>query len=340
MHYLVTGGAGFIGSHLVDSLLADGHDVSVLDNLSTGTLANLSGALTNPRCLFIQGSVVDPYVVDDAVDRCDVVVHLAAAVGVELIMSHPLRAFTTNVRGGEVVLEAAHRYGKKTFMASTSEIYGKNGGDAMPETADRILGPPEVIRWSYSTSKAVDEILTNLYHSQRGLPTIVSRFFNTVGPRQSHAYGMVIPRLVRQALTGEPLTVYGDGNQTRCFTHVLDAVRAVRLLLAEEAAVGQTFNIGSPREISILDLAERILELTGSTSQVRLVPYSEAFAPGYEDMRRRVPDASKIGRMVGWSPQLDLDRILTDTINSVQQSLQNVHGPLQNAAAAMYSQGR
>lgn len=325
MHYLVTGGAGFIGSHLVDSLLSDGHYVTVLDNLSTGSLANLNDALTHPNCLFIQGSVVDPYVVDDAVDRSDVVVHLAAAVGVELIMNHPLRAFTTNVRGGEVVLEAAHRYGKKVFMASTSEIYGKNGGDAMPETADRVLGPPDVIRWSYSTSKAVDEILTNLYHSERGLPTLVARFFNTVGPRQSFAYGMVIPRLVRQALLGEELTVYGDGTQTRCFTHVGDSVRAIRLLLDSDAAVGETFNIGTGAEVTILELSQMILERTGSSSTVRLVPYEEAFGAdsGYEDMRRRVPDASKIRGLVGWEPELDLERIIDDAIDTVQQMLNN-----------------
>ena len=313
MHYLITGGAGFIGSHLAESMLADGHQVTVLDNLSTGSLANLETCLTHPAFLFVQGSVVDPYLVDDVVDRCDVVVHLAAAVGVELIMQQPLRAFTTNVRGGEVVLEAAHRYGKKTFMASTSEIYGKNGGEPMAESADRILGPTDVVRWSYSTSKAVDEILTTLYHRERGLPTVIARFFNTVGPRQTPAYGMVIPRLMRQALLGQDLTVYGDGRQTRCFVHVADAVSAIRLLVDSDDAVGRTVNIGSTEEITILDLAQRIIDVVGTSSQVRLVSYEEAFGEGFEDMRRRVPDITAAADLVGWQPTVDLDRILLDT---------------------------
>lgn len=312
MHFLITGGAGFIGSHLAESLLADGHQVTVLDNLSTGSLANLDHVMTQPGFLFVQGSVVDPYLVDDVVERCDVVVHLAAAVGVELIMQQPLRAFTTNVRGGEVVLEAAHRYGKKTFMASTSEIYGKNGGEPMVESADRILGPTDVVRWSYSTSKAVDEILTTLYHRERGLPTVIARFFNTVGPRQTPAYGMVVPRLMRQALLGEDLTVYGDGLQTRCFVHVTDAVGAIRRLLDCDAAVGTTVNVGSTEEVTILELAHRVIEIADSPSQVRLVSYERAFGAGFEDMRRRVPDISAVRDLVGWQPTADLDTILAD----------------------------
>lgn len=321
-HYLVTGGAGFIGSHLTDSLLRDGHRVTILDNLSTGRMSNLRDALHQDNCRFVHGSVVDPYVVDDLVSQCDVVVHLAAAVGVELIMSSPLRAFFTNVRGGEIVLEAAHRYNKRVFMASTSEIYGKNGGDAMPETSDRVLGPPDVTRWSYSTSKAVDEILTNLYHEERGVSTVIARFFNTVGPRQSHAYGMVVPRLVRQALKNEDLTVYGDGLQTRCFTHVNDVIRAVRIMLDSDEVDGMTFNIGNPHEISIHDLAERIIEVTGSASSIRVVTYEDAFhRAGYEDMRRRVPDITRIRTVLGWEPELGLEKILDDVITSMNEDI-------------------
>lgn len=320
MHYLVTGGMGFIGSHLVDSLLADGHEVTVLDNLSTGRRANLEHQFGTTALQFVQGSVVDPFLVDDTVSQCDVVVHLAAAVGVDLIMRHPLRSFTTNVRGGEVVLDAAHRHGTKVFMASTSEIYGKNGGAALTESADRHLGPPDMVRWSYSTSKAVEEILANLYHSERGLPTVIARFFNTVGPRQSPAYGMVVPRLVRQALRGEDLTVYGDGRQTRCFTHVSDVVAAIRLLLDSDQAVGQTFNIGSGDEISIADLAQRVIEATGSSAGIRYVAYDEAFPKGYEDMRRRVPDTTRIHELLGWQPQRSLDEILADTIETMSGS--------------------
>lgn len=317
-HYLVTGGAGFIGSHLVDSLLSDGHHVTALDNLSTGSLANLEWAMTNPRFLFIQGSVVDPYVVDDAVSNSDIVMHLAAAVGVETIMTKPLRSFYTNVRGSETVLEAVHRYNRKVFVASTSEIYGKNTTVPLTEDSDRIIGPPTLTRWSYSTSKAVDEILTNLYHAERGVETVIARMFNTVGPRQSPAYGMVLPRLVRQALTGQPLTVYGTGNQTRCFLHVSDAVRAIRLLMDDERAVGRTFNIGSSEEISIRDLARRVLDVTGSDSPITALSYDDAFGAnsGFEDMVRRVPDTTRIRELTGWTPTLDLWQILEDTVST------------------------
>lgn len=320
-HYLVTGGAGFIGSHLVDSLLADGHQVTVLDNLSTGSLANLEHAMTDPRFLFIQGSVVDPYVVDDAVSNCDTVVHLAAAVGVETIMQKPLRSFYTNVRGSETVLEAVHRYGRKVFVASTSEIYGKNTTVPLTEDSDRVIGPPSVTRWSYSTGKAVDEILTNLYHAERGVETVIARLFNTVGPRQSPAYGMVLPRLVRQALTGQPLTVYGTGDQARCFLHVSDAVQAIRLLIDDSRAVGRTFNIGSREEITIRGLAERVLEVTGSGSPITTVSYDDAFGAdsGFEDMVRRVPDTTRIRNLTGWTPSLDLWQILEDTVGTARR---------------------
>jgi UDP-glucose 4-epimerase len=316
---LVTGGAGFIGSHLVDSLLADDYDVVVLDNLSTGHLGNLDGAGRHPNFRFVQGSVTDETIVDELMHECDSVVHLAAAVGVRLIVEEPLRSFTTNVRGSEVVIGAAHRYRRKTLVASTSEVYGKNPADALHEDADRVLGPPQVWRWAYSVAKSVDEILAYLYHSERGLPTVVMRFFNTVGPRQSASYGMVIPRLVRQALAGDSITVYGDGLQTRCFCHVQDTVRAVRSLMEDDRAFGEAFNIGAGKEISMLDLAHKIVEMSGSSSEITLVSYDDAFPKGgFEDMRRRVPDTSKIESLLGWTPEKTLDDILRETIEEAQ----------------------
>ncbi|HMQ28464.1 MAG TPA: NAD-dependent epimerase/dehydratase family protein, partial [Acidimicrobiales bacterium] len=241
VRYLITGGSGFIGSHLADALLARGDEVLVLDDLSTGRLQNLEGALASGRCTFVQGSVLDELAVDKAVSSCDVVVHLAAAVGVKLIVEQRLSSLVTNIRGSENVIEAAHRYRRKILLASTSEIYGKNPASPLAETSDSVLGSPTVARWAYSTAKAVDEILAYAYHEERGLPTVVVRLFNTVGPRQSPAYGMVIPRLVRQALAGQPLTVYGDGTQTRCFCNVADSVRAIADLAAAPQVVGRVF---------------------------------------------------------------------------------------------------
>ncbi|MEU4405103.1 NAD-dependent epimerase/dehydratase family protein [Streptosporangium sp. NPDC023963] len=309
--YLITGGSGFIGSHLADALLARDDSVVVLDNLSTGRLENLR---PHPNLRFVHGSVLDELMVDELVHRCDVVVHLAAAVGVKLIVEQPLRSLTTNIRGSEIVIEAAHRYRKKILITSTSEIYGKNSSGALREDADRILGSPAVVRWAYSTAKAVDEILANAYHKERGLPTIIVRLFNTVGPRQSPSYGMVIPSLVRQALSAVPLTVFGDGTQTRCFAHVADVVDALLKLLDEDAAVGETFNIGSGDEVSIMELAKLIIEFTGSTSGIDLIPYSEAYERGFEDMTRRVPDTAKLSALTGWVPRRSLDEILTEII--------------------------
>jgi UDP-glucose 4-epimerase len=312
--YLVTGGAGFIGSHLADALLARGDHVVALDNLSTGRLQNLDAAGNHPNFRFVQGSVLDELVVDDLVQGCDVVVHLAAAVGVKLIVEQPLRSLTTNIRGSEIVMGTAHRYRKKILVTSTSEIYGKNSSGPLPETADRILGSPAVSRWAYSTAKAVDEILAYAYHKERGLPTVVVRLFNTVGPRQSPAYGMVVPRLVRQALGGEPITVFGDGMQTRCFCHVTDVVEALLGLLDHPDAVGDVFNVGSNEEISIVDLARRIVERAGSTSTIYLIPYEEAYEAGFEDMRRRVPDTGKLHALTGWQPTRTLGDILAETL--------------------------
>jgi UDP-glucose 4-epimerase len=316
--YLVTGGAGFIGSHLVEALLSRGEYVVALDNLATGRLSNLDAVRRHPNghpnLRFVQGSVLDELMVDELVHECDVVVHLAAAVGVRLIVDQPLRSFTTNIRGSEIVIGAAHRYRRRILITSTSEIYGKNGDVPLVEDANRLLGPTTIARWSYSTAKAVDEILANLYHSQRGLPSTVVRLFNTVGPRQSDAYGMVIPRLVRQAVANQPLTVYGDGAQTRCFCHVADVVDALLGVLDHPDAIGETFNVGSSEEISILELAREIVREAGSASPIKLVPYEEAYAAGFEDMRRRVPDTSKLHSLTGWEPTRSLHDILKETI--------------------------
>jgi UDP-glucose 4-epimerase len=317
---LVTGGAGFVGSHLVDALLAAGESVVVLDDLSTGQLANLDDAAVSPRFRLVRGSVLDELVVDELVHQCDRVVHLAAAVGVKLVVDQPLKSLNTNIRGTQIVIEAAHRHRRRIVVTSTSEIYGKNASGPLHETSDRILGSPTVMRWAYSTAKVVDEILANAYHRELGLETTVVRLFNTVGPRQSPAYGMVIPRLVRQALAGEPLTVYGDGTQTRCFAHVADTVDALVRLLEHEGSIGETFNIGSPHEISIRRLAERIIEYTGSDSEVRLVPYEAAYGPGFEDMSRRVPDTRKLTALTDWRPIRTLDETILDTIAAARKA--------------------
>jgi len=312
--YLVTGGAGFIGSHLVEALLARGDSVVALDNLFTGRESNLVGAYLNPNFRFVPGSVLDKLMVDELVHQSDVVVHLAAVVGVRLIVEQPLRSFTTNIQGSEIVMEAAYRHRRPILLASTSEIYGKNSNGPLAETADRVLGSPTVARWAYSTAKAVDEILAYAYHRERGLPTTVVRLFNTVGPRQSPAYGMVIPRLVRQAVNGEPLTVHGDGSQTRCFCHVSDVVEALLLLLDNPATKGEVYNVGGEEEISIRQLADRILDRTGAHGPVELVPYEKAYEVGFEDMQRRVPDTTKVRTLTGWKPSRTLDDVLTQTI--------------------------
>ncbi|MFB7864684.1 NAD-dependent epimerase/dehydratase family protein [Streptomyces sp. NPDC056069] len=320
--YLVTGGAGFIGSHLSEALLHVGHSVVVLDDLSTGDLANLTEVRSHPRLRFEQGSVLDERLVDALTGQCDAVVHLAAAVGVRQIVEHPLRSFRTNVRGAEHVIEAAHRRGRPLLLASTSEIYGKNTSGPLTETADRVLGATTVARWSYSTAKAVDEILAFAYHREHGLPVTVVRLFNTVGPRQSPAYGMVVPRLVRQAVAGEPLTVHGDGRQRRCFAHVTDVVDALMRLLAHPGAVGHVFNVGTSEETSIGELAARIVHRVGSASPVRLVPYEEAYGSGYgfEDMERRVPDTSRLRELTGWRPRHTLDDVLDAAITDARRA--------------------
>ena len=321
--YLITGGAGFIGSHLTDALLARGDHVVALDNLSTGRLSNLDAAGRHPNFRFVQGSVLDELIVDELAHQCEVIVHLAAAVGVQLIVDQPLKSLTTNIRGSEIVIEAAHRYRRKIVVASTSEIYGKNPSDALSETSDRILGSPKVARWAYSTSKAVDEVLAYAYHKERGLPTIVVRLFNTVGPRQSPAYGMVIPRLIHQALANEPLTVFGDGTQTRCFGHVTDIVDGMLRLIDHPDAIGDVFNIGAQGEISIADLAKKVLAHTGSSSTIDLIPYDKAYEAGFEDMSRRVPDTTKLTELTGWTPTRTLDDILVETVAEIRHAFVN-----------------
>ncbi|GHD96093.1 NAD-dependent epimerase/dehydratase family protein [Streptomyces naganishii] len=316
--YLVTGGAGFIGSHLVDALLANGHSVVVLDDLTTGRQDNLARARTNPHFQFCRGSVLDAQLVDELVKNCDTVVHLAAAVGVKLIVEQPLRSFVTNTKGTETVIEAALRQDRRILIASTSEIYGKNSSGPLKETSDRVLGSPCVARWSYSTAKAVDEILACLYHQERGLKSTVVRFFNTVGPRQSPAYGMVIPRFAQQAVRGEPLTVHATGGQRRCFLHVADAVAALLLLLDDPKAVGETFNIGGEEEVTVRALADRVIAQAGSTSRVEHVSYAEAYGPGFEDMERRVPDTTKLHLLTGWRPRHTLADVIADALTDAR----------------------
>lgn len=313
MRYLITGGAGFIGSHLSDALVDRGHDVLVLDNLSTGRLRNIEHRLDHPSFQFRRGSVLDEEAVRKAVDEADVVVHLAASVGVQLICRQPLESLINNVRGTEHVMQACAELGRKVLVASTSEIYGKNSTGPLREDADRILGSTFKARWAYSTSKAVDEILAHAYWRDRGTESIVVRLFNTVGPRQTGEYGMVVPRFVREALVGTPITVFGSGEQTRCFCHVSDTVAAILGLLDHPGAVGDVFNVGSQHEISINDFANLVIRMVGSPSRVKHIPYDVAYEEGFEDMQRRVPDTTKIRSLTGWEPM----RSLGETIEAV-----------------------
>lgn len=313
VRYLITGGAGFIGSHLAEALLARGDDVVALDNMATGNPRNLEALDGQAAFRLVEGSILDGDVVDALVADCDTVLHLAAAAGVKLVVADPVRALRTNIDGTEIVLEAVRRHGKKVFFSSSSEIYGKQAG-TMHEEADRVLGPTTIARWAFSTSKAVDEILA-LGFAREEVPTIIARFFNTVGPRQNGAYGYVVPTFVAQALLGTDITIYGDGNQTRCFCDVEDTVRAVLGLVDGEGFTGNIYNIGSSDEISINDLAQRVLEETGSSSTIRHIAYENAYGDGYEDMPRRVPDTSKIRDAIGWAPRHELGAIIKRTID-------------------------
>ncbi len=314
MRVLITGGSGFIGSHLAETMLERGDAVTVLDNLSTGRFENVAHLDGHAQFQFVNGTILNEQLVDKLVERCEVVVHLAAAVGVELIIKRPLESLMTNIRGSEVVLEMAHRYRKKVLIASTSEIYGKNTNGPLKEDTDRILGSPLKTRWSYSTSKAVDEILAYVYWKEKGVPTILVRLFNTVGPRQTGAYGMVIPRFVGQALKGEPLAVHGTGKQSRCFLHVKDVVGTLVKLIEHPKAVGDVFNVGSQEEVTIEELAKRVIDIAKSSSKILYVPYEEAYEEGYEDMPRRVPDITKLRTLIGFSPTMTLNDIIQDVV--------------------------
>ena len=316
MRALITGGAGFIGSHLSEAFLARGDEVLVLDDLSTGAIANIAHLKGRHGFEYFIDSVENEPLLAELVDRSDIVVHLAAAVGVRLIVEQPVRTIETNVHGTEVVLKHANKKKKIVVIASTSEVYGKSDDVPFHEDSDLVMGPTPKHRWAYACSKAIDEFLALAYWKERKLPVIIVRFFNTVGPRQTGQYGMVIPNFVRQALAGEPITVFGDGTQSRAFTHVADVVGALVALTAEPAAIGQVINIGSTEEISIAALAERIRTLCRSTSPIRFVPYDEAYESGFEDMPRRVPDLTKINRLIGYKATRSLDDILRDVIES------------------------
>jgi UDP-glucose 4-epimerase len=310
MKYLITGGAGFIGSHLAERLIARGDQVVVLDNLSTGDTNNLYSIKDEIR--FVQGNILDKGLIDDLVAESDFVVNLAASLGVFNIVNKPLESLITNLKGSGIVIESADQRKKPILIASTSEVYGKNIKDLLKETDDRIIGHPLKSRWSYSEAKAVDESLAYFYFLENKLPIRIVRFFNTVGPRQVGHYGMVVPRFVTAALKNEPLSVYGSGDQIRCFCHVTDAVRGLLLVMDSNNAVGEVFNVGNNQQISIMELAKKVIEITGSKSVIEKIAYEKAYPEGFEDMQRRVPDISKIKQVLGWSPEINLDQIIKD----------------------------
>jgi UDP-glucose 4-epimerase len=314
VNILITGGAGFIGSHLAQRLLERGDTVYVIDDLSTGRLENVNHLRSNPRFHLAVETILNETVMDRLVSECEVIYHLAAAVGVELIVKHPVETIERNILGTDVVLRLANRYLRKVLITSTSEIYGKSDRVPFCEDDDRVLGPTTKSRWSYSSSKAIDEFLALAYHKEKGLETVIMRLFNTVGPRQTGQYGMVIPRFVQQALSGNPLTVYGDGKQVRCFTFVADVVDAAIRLMETPEAEGQVFNIGNTVGITIEDLAKKVIGMTESRSELVYIPYDEAYEGGFEDMRVRVPDLSKAHRVIGYTPRVQLDEILKSVI--------------------------
>jgi UDP-glucose 4-epimerase len=319
MRALITGGAGFVGSHLAELLLSEGHEVFVLDNLSTGSIENIIHLKQDPRFHYTIDTVSNEPVLAELIDRSDVVFHLAAAVGVKLIVEQPVHTIETNVRGTEVVLKHANKKKKLVLIASTSEVYGKNTCVPFTEDADLVLGPTLKHRWAYACSKAIDEFLALAYWKEKKLPVIIVRLFNTVGPRQTGQYGMVIPNFVRQALAGRPITVFGDGTQSRSFTYVGDVVGALVKLVQEPRAIGQVFNVGNGYEITINDLAERVKSITGSTSPIVRIPYDQAYESGFEDMPRRVPDTTRIRELIGYEPKVQLDEILDSVVAYFQQ---------------------
>lgn len=310
MKYLITGGSGFIGSHLAERLLDQGHSVTIIDNLTTGSEANLLKVKKSIN--FHQGNILEKRLMEELIAESDYVVHLAAALGVLNIVNKPLESLKTNIQGTEVVLEASDKFGKPVLIASTSEIYGKNDKVPLNEEDDRIIGHPLKSRWSYSEAKAVDESLAYFYYLEKKLPVRIVRFFNTVGPRQVGHYGMVLPRFVSAALKNEPLSVYGSGDQIRCFCHVDDAVRALLLVMDSDITLGEVFNVGNNQQITIMELAKKVIELTGSSSTIERISYEKAYPEGFEDMQRRVPDISKIKKVLGWTPEINLDQIIKD----------------------------
>ena len=318
MKYLITGGAGFIGSHLSDALIARGDQVVALDNLTTGNKSNIDQLLGHPNFTLIEGSILDSQLVDEVVQSVDHVLHFAAAVGVFNIIDKPLASLTTNLRGTENILEAASKYNKEVLIASSSEIYGKNSNVPLHEESDRVVGSPLKSRWSYSEAKAIDESMAIFYHLEKRLPVRIVRLFNTVGPRQVGHYGMVIPRFVAAALKNEPLQVYGSGSQSRCFCHVYDAVKGILAIIDSQETIGDAFNVGNNHEVSIEDLARKVIELTGSNSAIIKLPYETAYNGGFEDMQRRVPDIGKAKKIVNWEPTLSLDAIITDVAHHLR----------------------
>jgi UDP-glucose 4-epimerase len=321
MRYLITGGAGFIGSHLAEELLRRGHEVYVVDDLSTGSINNIRHLKTHDRFHYTIDSCSNHHLMAELVDGCDKIYHLAAAVGVKLIVESPVRTIETNIRLTEIMLSLANKKKRPIFVASTSEVYGKSEQFPFREDGELVMGATTKGRWSYACSKAIDEFLAIAYWKEKKLPTVVARLFNTVGPRQTGQYGMVVPNFVRQALAGQPITVFGDGKQSRCFTHVADVVHALIGLMDTESAYGNVFNIGNSSEITIGDLAKQVRELCSSKSEIVLVPYEKAYEHGFEDMPRRVPDTSKIQAAIGWKPTIGLPQILTDVIEYQRRSM-------------------
>jgi UDP-glucose 4-epimerase len=318
---LITGGAGFIGSHLCEVLLNNGYSIVAVDDLSTGRIDNIQHLRANPAFLFVRETIKNALVLDRLTSEAQIVIHLAAAVGVQLIIENPVHTIRTNIMGTEAVLDAANRYGCKVLIASSSEVYGKGVKVPFREEDDRLMGSTTHSRWAYAASKAVDEFLGLAYHTQYDLPVVIFRLFNTIGPRQTGRYGMVVPRFVHQALKGEPLTVFGDGQQSRCFADVDDVTRAIACLAENPQAPGHVFNIGSTEELTIFQLAEMIIDLTGSHSEIKLIPYSEAYAPGFDDMQRRVPSIEKIKSFIGYMPKFSLKETLQRVIAYERQQL-------------------
>lgn len=321
MRVLVTGGAGFIGSYLVEKLLENGDTVCAVDDVSTGNLKNIKHLLDNSNFELVIGSVLDKQLMEDLIDKSDVIYHLAAAVGVKYVMENSLKSIKINIHGTETVLDLASKNKQKVFIASTSEIYGKNGCVPYNEDSDRLMGSTKAFRWSYACTKTLDEFMALAYYYEMGLPIVIARFFNTCGPKQTGQYGMVIPRFVRNALLNEPLTVYGDGTQSRCFTYVGDAVDAIVSLMNCDEAIGDVFNVGNTQEIQIRELAQKIIDMTGSSSEIVYIPYENVFGKKFEDMKRRVPDITKIRNIIGWEPKVNLDQLLHKVIDYERSQL-------------------